>query len=174
VAKVRRTYASRPGARFSNTKARRYGSYLNKLSKKSKNRLTPKDIVDDAKKKDSPLHDYFEWDDSLAAQQYRIEQARHLLNHIEVTIVYKDVVGDIQETERQRQFISVQIGTSRNDRVYMPFEIVAKDELLLDSVVSEASNALQSWINRYEKFTRLGRVVEAVEKAKKLLTKVRK
>lgn len=41
--------------------------------------LKPEDVVEEAKRKTSRLHDYFVWDDSEAAQKYRIWQARHLI-----------------------------------------------------------------------------------------------
>lgn len=49
-------------------------------------RLTPDAVVADAADPNSPLHDAFEWDDSKAAQAYRIEQARVLIRSVEVTI----------------------------------------------------------------------------------------
>jgi hypothetical protein len=42
-------------------------------------RLTPDQVVKDARKETSPLHGEFEWDDSVAAHKYRIEQARDLI-----------------------------------------------------------------------------------------------
>ena len=47
---------------------------LLELSKK--NNLTAREIVEEARKKNSPLHDFFEWDDSIAAEKYRLAQAR--------------------------------------------------------------------------------------------------
>lgn len=49
-------------------------------------RLTPDQVVADARKPTSPLHDEFEWDDSKAAQKYRLEQARGLIASVEVQI----------------------------------------------------------------------------------------
>ena len=41
--------------------------------------LTPEALVADARNKKSPLHDAFEWDDGIAAQHWRLEQARALI-----------------------------------------------------------------------------------------------
>ena len=49
--------------------------------------LTPSIIVNEAYNKTSPLHPIFEWDDDKAAFNYRLQQARVLLNNIQVTIV---------------------------------------------------------------------------------------
>ncbi len=50
------------------------------IERKNGGKVHPDDVVDFARKhKDSALHSAFEWDDSAAAQQYRLEQARRLL-----------------------------------------------------------------------------------------------
>lgn len=45
-------------------------------------RLTPEAIVKEARKPGSVLHAEFEWDDKLAAHEYRIEQARGLIQTV--------------------------------------------------------------------------------------------
>lgn len=50
-------------------------------------RLTPEQVVADAKRKASPLHEMFEWDDAKAAHSFRIEQARSLIASVEVEFV---------------------------------------------------------------------------------------
>jgi len=49
--------------------------------------VTPELIVREAEKKRSPLHNIFEWDDEKAAYNHRLQQARILLNNIQVTII---------------------------------------------------------------------------------------
>lgn len=46
--------------------------------------LTPDAVVADARRKDSPLHDCFEWDTKKAAQEYWVIQARQLITSIRV------------------------------------------------------------------------------------------
>ena len=49
-------------------------------------RLTPDAVVEDAKSPKSPLHEHFDWDDSVAAVKWRIEQARTLIRQVTVTV----------------------------------------------------------------------------------------
>ena len=60
--------------------------------------LTPQRMVDDARPEDSPMHEEFEWDDRIAGEKYRIEQARAVIRHIVV------VRSDIQ-TERELKLV---------------------------------------------------------------------
>jgi hypothetical protein len=59
---------------------------LQRLQKKH-GELTPEVIVKEAFNKRSPLHPIFEWDNDKAAYNYRLQQARVLLNNIEVKII---------------------------------------------------------------------------------------
>lgn len=49
--------------------------------------LTPDAVLKDAKSVKSPLHDEFEWDDSVAAQSYRVTQARDLIARVRVEVI---------------------------------------------------------------------------------------
>jgi len=46
--------------------------------------LKPTVIVQTAKKKTSPLHGCFTWDDSKAAEQHRLWEARHLIKRVRI------------------------------------------------------------------------------------------
>ena len=48
--------------------------------------LTPEMVIQDAERPESPLHVYFEWDDTEAAHAYRNLQACQLIRKINVTI----------------------------------------------------------------------------------------
>lgn len=54
-------------------------------------RLVPADVVEAARDPRSPLHSHFEWDDSTAAEKYRIEQARTLIRSVKVEVTVREV-----------------------------------------------------------------------------------
>ena len=49
--------------------------------------LTPENVLDASRPKHAVLHNIFEWDDNVAAEHHRIQQARVLLNNIEVKVI---------------------------------------------------------------------------------------
>lgn len=53
-------------------------------------RLTPETVVEAARDPRSPLHDRFQWDDSLAGEAYRLQQARALIKQVRVDVVRAD------------------------------------------------------------------------------------
>jgi len=52
-------------------------------------RLTAAAVVDSARDPQSPLHRYFEWDDTSAAESWRLEQARSLIRSVRVIVTYE-------------------------------------------------------------------------------------
>lgn len=46
------------------------------------NDVVPEQIVDKARDERTELHSCFEWDDTIAAEKYRIEQARDVVRHL--------------------------------------------------------------------------------------------
>jgi hypothetical protein len=98
--------------------AEKYGQYIRVLMKENGGKLTPHDIVNDAKRKDSILHDYFDWNDSDAAKKWRVQQARELIqNCVEVVVV------DDRKVET-RSFWSVNKGT--NSQCYVTKDTALK------------------------------------------------
>ena len=59
---------------------------LDKIASLNGGRLTPDSVLRDAQSPKSPLHDQFEWDDSAAAKQWRLSQARELIRSIRVEV----------------------------------------------------------------------------------------
>ena len=49
--------------------------------------LTPEAIVEEARAADHELHKEFEWNDAIAGQQCRIDQARALIRRVRITMV---------------------------------------------------------------------------------------
>jgi hypothetical protein len=68
-------------------------------------RLQPSDVLADARNPTSPLHSHFEWDDGLAAERYRLSQARSLIRSVKIHVTVRDmplsVVGYVRDPELQ-------------------------------------------------------------------------
>lgn len=143
-------------ARFSNANAQRYGEYLYGLSEEEGGKLYPALIVEKAKEKKSPVHDYFEWDDTVAGPLYRITQARELVRSIIVEYksnghtgearafmnVHNEKIYDDNDDERE---------PSRN---YVFIEKVAGNKVFLDQIVNAAHAEMVNWSRKYKQYQR--------------------
>ena len=50
---------------------------------------TAREVLEDGRKKTSPLHECFEWNDGVAAEKYRLDQARGILMELVITVPKK-------------------------------------------------------------------------------------
>lgn len=59
---------------------------LAELARQNGGRLTPNVVLEEAQDPGSVLHSLFEWDDTLAAHQHRIFQARQIITSVRVVV----------------------------------------------------------------------------------------
>jgi hypothetical protein len=118
--------------------------------------LVPHVVVEWARvNTESALHSQFEWDDSKAAEEYRIWQARRVI------AVY--VVADGGE----RKFVSLSIDRKRDGGGYRDVEVVLKDEELRKVLVRDALMELKRVRAKYEHVKELASVYVEIDKADK-------
>lgn len=92
-------------------------------------RLTPEEVVADAKDPKSPLHSYFDWDDDVAARKYRIAQARTLIRSVRVEVTINDEVLYAPAFTRDPERASNEPGY-RTTATLRADGVVARDALL--------------------------------------------
>ena len=79
--KIVTKYAYRTGARVSGIPADLAYAELERI-RRDNGALRPDDVVAEASPEDAPLHPVFEWDDSVAAAEHRLLQARLLIRAV--------------------------------------------------------------------------------------------
>ena len=84
---MKKKFKSRAGAPFSVKDVQKIGEELEQI--KSKSILNPNNIVERARNTKSVLHQYFDWDDTEAAEKWRLQQARNITNHILEVVIIK-------------------------------------------------------------------------------------
>lgn len=97
--------------------------------------LTPAKIVEAATDPSSPLHTLFEWDDTEAARNFRLDQARAVVQEV----TYRVVTGTDEIVTRS--FGSVH---REGKREYVHVEDIARDEELLAAWETEQRNIVES------------------------------
>lgn len=153
-------YQWRPGSRFSTVDAQTAGERLAKLEEQN-GQLTAQIVVDDARPEAAPLHSIFEWDDSIAAEKYREEQARHVIRSVVVT----EIIPNQQRPVRAFVHIQKQEDVrSTSERTYANTMKVFQDEELREQVIKRARRELMGWHQRYNEFVEFSQTVAAIEK----------
>lgn len=114
-------------------------------------------ILADAAAEASPLHPFFEWDDSVAAREHRLEQARLLVRSIRV------VIQSNGKAAPMRAYVHI----DRPDiNAYMTTASVMSDLDLSQMTLAKAKADLRSWRDRYQELQVLAEikpVFEAIE-----------
>lgn len=150
------------------TNIERYKSELELLEKKYNGTLNPFDIVKEAKNLKSPLHDWFDWDDTEAGEKWRVHQARILFGQIKIKI-------NTNLSEREyRKYLNVTITDDDGEthRVYMKIEEILNDEELKKQIVAKAFREVEYWKQQYEDYREFNNIFDAVKKTKKKLKNI--
>ena len=102
--------------------------------------LTAEAVVKDAMPKRSTLHKFFEWDDSKAGHQYRLEQARYLIRHF---------IIEVEDTKvATRSWVMVRKG-DKSEQVYRDTIIVMDTPEFREQLVGRALDDLNSWRRKH-------------------------
>jgi hypothetical protein len=108
--------------------------------------LTAPILLDEARKKSHPLHNCFEWNDSKAAEQFRLQQARSLIKSIEV---HYEEEGEALE-RRVYHF------TMREDvKQYAPAEIIMMDKNSLEYTIRRIEKHLDTLAQELAVFSKM-------------------
>ncbi|MCP4709867.1 MAG: hypothetical protein GY869_14690 [Planctomycetes bacterium] len=134
------------------------GKYIDKLDEKHGG-VTPELLLNESRKKKSPLRDCFEWNDTTAAEKYRLHQARHILRAIVVTSE-----NDENATVKVRAFVPV---VEDDNHHYTTINRAMSDKELRKQVLTQAVKDLSSWQQKYENLKEFSDVYASIKKVKK-------
>lgn len=157
TAGIQITDLARPGTRWGKATIAVIVKRFKEIRKANGGVLTAETVLEDARKKSSPLHRFFEWDDSVAAEFWRREQARQLIRQHYVVVSYGE-----QSTEPTRA--TVMLETPSGDRVYAQTVIALVDDEFSDQVLERAKQELRAWRLRYGRFKEMSEMVKEVDR----------
>lgn len=129
------------------------GKHFEKLEE-TEGCLTSKNVLESARPEDSPIHNIFEWDDSVAAEQYRLVQATKLICNLTVEVETEDkpiecrAFMDVSEA-KAGSFVNVQSA----------FQV----EETRDIVLRRALNELIAFKTKYKNLMELKEVIEVID-----------
>lgn len=106
--------------------------------------LTAEATVEAARDEESPLHSQFEWDDTEAAQHYRLAQARALIRRIIVTM------PDDETESAVPKYVSLRSDRKRKGGGYRETAEVLNNAELLTELEQTAKRDIDGVLHRYE------------------------
>ena len=125
-----------------------------------KDTITASELLDASRDENAPLHSCFEWDDTVAAEQYRTYQARHIINSVEIRIIK----GDTREQlVRTRYFVNTVTSAPKVKGQYATIDVAFSNSNYRDAVLQAAYRELKAFQNKYNCYQELSDVFKAID-----------
>lgn len=150
-------YSYRRGFNFK-VPAQVVGDTIEELSKHGA--VTSQALLEVSRPEDAPTHNLFEWDDSVAAERYRLQQATVAINSIEITIVDESNGTAVQ----QAAFVNIVEKRVAKAGAFMPIEVAMSDDLMRDTMLRNAMNELKAFRKKYEQLSELTAIFDQIKK----------
>jgi len=132
---------------------------LKRIASEHRGILNAEDVVAEAQSPKSVLHPLFEWDDTIAAEQWRLFQARQL---IRVSVLYLD--GN--DEKPFKVFVSLSEDRYKGDGGYRQLETVMSNKELRLILLQDAFNEMELFREKYYQLKELSEVFTAMNKVK--------
>lgn len=113
---------------------------------------TPAQIVDMARDNSTELHKCFEWDDAIAAEKHRLDQARQVVRHLVIRETVKEDKPPI------RFFFRPESGAG-----YQPTQVIVRNQDSYQALLKSAMRDLEALRAKYHSLTELEQVFDAIE-----------
>lgn len=143
------------------------GKVCQELSE-SEEGLTPQRLVNVSRPVEAPLHEEFEWDDSVAGEKYREKQASEIIRSI--VIVDSDIeternvklslVDEEEEQKKNRGFVS----TGENTHHYVPLYAAMTNEVWRKNLLEAAKRDMKAFTIKYNRLEELAGIIDDMNK----------
>lgn len=121
------------------------------------NGVTKQQIVDYARDEDTELHKCFEWDDSIAAEKYRLKQANDILCHIVIKRTEEQIEQKMPEI---RVFHKTDL---KPDTGYKPIQYIVKNDDEYQKMLQMAYAELHAFKQKYKNLKELDYILELID-----------
>ena len=132
--------------------------------------IDPNTVVDESRPDDAPLHPVFEWCDEIAAEKWRVEQARRVVRSVEVVIDKRHSSTKVAQIAYVN--IPSQKGYISHGRVSLSVELYREAEALFLDRLASAQQQLERIraLSPFDHRPRMAEAADHLEKAKGLVS----
>lgn len=149
--KETKVYKAREGAPFRKDDVDEIGQFIYGIKER-----TTENVLNEIKKHSNEIiHFYIEWNDKKASHEYRLQQIRNIINHIEIEIVFHG------ETKPIRAFHSIK-QEEGGKPIYVDVVTTFSDDYSRNKVIERAETELRNWRDRYSTYKELKPILEKI------------
>lgn len=135
------------------------GAELERIEKEN-GEITSQAVVDAARSKKNVLHGLFEWDDKIAGEKWRLNQARCMIAALVV-------VPEEDKSYDKRAYVNIvkRSDNKQEQARYINYESAMSDEEMRATLLENAKEELRIFREKYKTLSELAAVFEAIDKA---------
>lgn len=133
---------------YKGVSAKKVNDELNSLES-----VTPASIVEKARDENTELHSCFEWDDSIAAQKHREQQARMIL--VNLVVVHED------PKKKEKTNVRLFVNNVRGQE-YKPISFVVKNRSEYELLLERARKELIAFTKKYNSLSEYKELCEYI------------
>ena len=132
-------------------------SVLSDLRRASgKQTVTAQELLDASRAEDAPLHNCFEWDDSVAAEKFRLYQATKIIGSLMVTYI------DDHPNQINTRF-NINVVPKGQPGEYVTVEVALNTPAYRKKMLNDALRELQAFREKYHAYCELAEVFAAID-----------
>lgn len=152
-------YTWKPGTSFPVAAGVAAEAIMDLQTRLGRDDITNKELVDDSRADDAPLHPCFTWDDAVAAEKWREEEAGHIIRSV---VVIEPTLG-VETSAPIRAFVNVEPVAPGKQGKYVSIDVVAMNETYRRQVLSNALIELRAFQRKYKTYEELSGVIKAID-----------
>ena len=114
---------------------------------------TPAQIVDMARDSSTELHKCFEWNDTVAAEKYRLEQARQV---VRILVIKRE---DGQKDQPERRFFH----KNEYSEGYKSLEFIVRNDTEYEKLLKQALAELHAFKAKYHALSELEEILALID-----------
>lgn len=112
--------------------------------------ITPQSVLERARDEKSELHKCFEWNNNVAAEVYRKQQAGNIIRMLYVV-------------PREEEAPTVRVLSRTSETVYQPTRLFVKNQNEYEDLLKRALSELESFKRKYSTLSELEQVFEQID-----------
>ena len=134
------------------------GQQFEKIEKE-KGEITSQTVLDEARPESSPIHELFEWDDTVAAEKYRLNTASSIIRCLAIEVEDKD-----KKPIKCKAFVNVskESGVTAKGK-FINVSSAMENEDTRDIVIKRALNELRAFQNKYKSLVEFAGLFEEID-----------
>jgi hypothetical protein len=173
---VTHKYTIRKGAPFKAADAQTIAEALTQLAYDHGGKVEPKELLNAASDAEHPLHRLFEWDNDVAANKYRLIQARQIIKCVQYEVTTGTLTVDLP------MFVRVvngnELPAAKPGPGYVTLTTAIEHQSFQNHMLDRALNELKAFQARYKNMsaacTELRPVLQAIGKFERAVEKSKK